>query len=435
VALASPTASDKPYNWARVLKHEFVHILTLQETNFNIPHWYTEGLAVASENHPRPAEWNKLLLARAPKGKIFTLDNIDSGFTRPDSSGDWTMAYCQAQLYVDYMRQLGGDGAIQKMIDAYTEGLNTTGALQKTFGMSKADFEKGYREFLNKQVEGLKGLRWPDVEDIAALKKTAEENPQDAAALAELANGYIHRGAEKEAAEAVQKALKLKPNDPLAVYVAARLLVKTEKPENIEEAIGMLEKSLDPQAPEPNALNLLAGLKLKAKKYDEAARLYALGERLDAANPQWTQSLARVYLASGDKEKLAAALTRLVQADVDDLADRKKLAQLALERKDYPAAEQAAREALEIDVRDAELHVALAESWAGRHNSDRAIEEWELAVELAPEKPQPRLDLANAYFEAGQSTKAKEQLDKLQKIKPDYPQAEELRKKMEGVKL
>ena len=55
VALASPTASPQPYNWARVVKHEFVHVLTLQQTHFNIPHWFTEALAVTSEDIQRPA--------------------------------------------------------------------------------------------------------------------------------------------------------------------------------------------------------------------------------------------------------------------------------------------------------------------------------------------------------------------------------------------
>ena len=66
VALASPRATNKPFNWARVLKHEVVHVITLQQTEFNIPHWYTEALAVESEGFPRPQEWNKLLLERVP---------------------------------------------------------------------------------------------------------------------------------------------------------------------------------------------------------------------------------------------------------------------------------------------------------------------------------------------------------------------------------
>ena len=54
VALASPKATRVPFNWARVLTHELVHVITLQQTEFNIPHWYTEALAVESEGSPGP---------------------------------------------------------------------------------------------------------------------------------------------------------------------------------------------------------------------------------------------------------------------------------------------------------------------------------------------------------------------------------------------
>jgi tetratricopeptide (TPR) repeat protein len=411
------------------LKHELVHVINLQQTHFNITHWFTEGLAVSSENHPRPAEWNQLLKSRLPKGKLFNLDTIETGFTRPDASGDWAMAYCQAELYVDYMRKLGGEAAIAKMIDAYAQGANTEEALRKTFNMAKADFEKGYLDFVAREVEKIKGLRWANAEDIAELKKTAEERPQDAGAQAELAGGYLYRGAEKEAVEQVEKSLKLEPGNPLAIYVKARLLLKVEKKN--EEAIELLEKAIDLKSPEPNGLNLLAGLKLKAERYEEAARLYALGEKLDSANPQWARSLARVYLATENKEKLAETLARVAEADVDDLSVRKKLAQLAIAKRDYASAQRWAGEALEIDLRDAESHAALAESLGGGHNNEGAIEEWKIAVELAPEKPQPRFALADAYYQTGQKEKAKEELEKLLDISPDYSPAKTLLESIE----
>ena len=121
VALSSPKTSNKPFNWARVMKHELVHVITLQQTEFNIPHWYTEALAVESEGFsPRPQPWNKMLVERVPtRRKLLNLDTINLGFIRPDEPEDRQLAYCQAQLYAQYMLQRFGGDALIKMLAAY----------------------------------------------------------------------------------------------------------------------------------------------------------------------------------------------------------------------------------------------------------------------------------------------------------------------------
>jgi cellulose synthase operon protein C len=108
-----------------VLEHEFVHVLNLQQTDFAVPHWLTEGLAVHLEDQPRPAKWTLLLASRAQDEKLFNLDTLTLGFIRPASSDDWTLAYCQAELYVEYLLQQYGDDAIAKLLAAYADRLST----------------------------------------------------------------------------------------------------------------------------------------------------------------------------------------------------------------------------------------------------------------------------------------------------------------------
>ena len=157
VALASPRATRMPFNWARVLKHEVVHVITLQQTEFNIPHWYTEALAVESEGFPRPQEWNKMLLERVPKrSKLLNLDTINLGFIRPNEPDDRQMAYCQAQLYARYMLKRFGDDALIKMLMAYRRGLTTDRAIDDCFHVEKADFEKGYLAYLDEVIKTIR---------------------------------------------------------------------------------------------------------------------------------------------------------------------------------------------------------------------------------------------------------------------------------------
>jgi cellulose synthase operon protein C len=216
-----------------------VHVVTLQQTHFNCPHWYTEGLAVRSEAAPRPKAWNDLLRDRVPNGKVFNLRTLNFGFTRPHSSDDGQLAYCQAELYVQYMIGRGGEPSLQRLLTAYGDGLTDPEAIQRVFAVSQVEFERGYTAFLKQEVAKL-----------AAVRKPAEE-------------------------------------------------------------------------------------------------------------------------------------------EADQLSAQRKAARAALQRKDFAAAETAAREAIEFNVMDAELHRLLAESLSGRHNDAEATEEYEVARELDRMKEPP----------------------------------------------
>ena len=99
---------------------------------------------------------------------------------------------------------------------------------------------------------------------------------------------------------------------------------------------------------------------------------------------------------------------------------------MALDAKDYAAAEKWATEGIEIDVMDADLHRVVAESAARRHNYSKAVEEYETTVELKPDDPQPQLALADSLVRAKQPAKAREALEKLLKREPDYPGTKKL---------
>ena len=86
-------------------------------------------MAVNNEGYPRPQKWNELLLDRVPKDDLMDLDNIDLGFIRPRTPDDWTMAYAQSQLYVNYMKSKYGADSVARLLDAYKSGLDTADAL------------------------------------------------------------------------------------------------------------------------------------------------------------------------------------------------------------------------------------------------------------------------------------------------------------------
>ncbi len=426
VALASTRTSPKPFNWARVMKHEVVHVITLQQTDFNIPHWYTEALAVEAEGFPRPQPWNKMLVERVPgRKKLLNLDTINLGFIRPDEAEDRQMAYCQAQLYAQYMLKRFGPDALIRMLAAYRRGLTTDRAIDACFRVTKADFEGQYLDFLDgvvKTIQARAGEEKPV--KFSELERQLKAKPDDADLNARMAYEHFARRDYKLAKPFADKALKLQPRHPMASYVKARLFVTIGYE---DEALALLEPALDEAKPDVRVLDLLAELQVKAGKLAEAEKLYQLGRKDDPQNSKWVAGLARVHLRTKDP-KLAVELVELANNDADDLALRKELARRFVEAKDAPNAEHWGMECLFVDVYDPECHTLMADAYLLANNHPPAIEEFDAALALKPKKPDPiRVRRAQSLQALGKLEEAKAALDEILRRDPGQPEAKAAR--------
>jgi len=156
-----------------------VHVFTLQQTKYKIPHWFTEALAVRSEGHARPQKFNQLLAERVPKGEIYSLDELDSVFVRPKSSDNWNFAYCQSLLCADFMVEEFGEDALKRLLAAYQKQLSTEAAILECFKISQPEFEKRYHAYLKKIAETLKGYQVESPLSFSELQKKYEENTED----------------------------------------------------------------------------------------------------------------------------------------------------------------------------------------------------------------------------------------------------------------
>ena len=428
VALTSPGEVREKFNWARVLRHEFVHVVTLQQTRFTIPHWYTEALAVRFEDVPRPAVWNEVLVRRAKAGTLLSLDSINLGFIRPKNQDEWALAYCQAELYAEFMVARYGQDSLVRLLRAYACNLPTDAAIRRCFGVDKAEFEKSYRAYIDQVVSGLQDIVDSKPRSLQELKQLASDSPQNAGVWAELAREYLRDGDWILARENATKAQQLQENHPLAAFVLARLELAAG---NVEDAIQLLQKSLDEQSPQPDALALLAGLKRKGGDAAEAQRLYRLGAERYPHADKWEKSLASVYLETGEKRRLRDSLRRLAESDHDNWVFRKKLLELALEAEDFEDAIRWGTEALQIDVTDAEVHAQLGKALGASEKFVPAIEELLTAVELAPQQVDWQLELANVCLRAGRTKQAVQVLKELLAKYPNLEAAKRLLKRAE----
>jgi tetratricopeptide (TPR) repeat protein len=359
----------KVFNWSRVIRHEMVHIFNLEQTHFQVPHWLTEGLAVTNEGFPRPQPWNELLLKRVPAGELMDLDNIDLGFIRPRNfPEDWHMAYCQSQLYVDYLKKQYGKEVVGELLKAYGEGLSTDQVIQKVCKVDKAAFEKGYREYLAEVVKSIKALPVERAMSFTELKEANKKEPDNPDIAARLAERMLQRD-KVEARKLAESALRQKKNHPLASVVKARLELLAG---NQDAAKELLESALDRDNPEPKLLRELGKMYYEGNQFDKAADIFELGRKVEPNNAEWLLQLARVYAQSGDKEKQIAVLKDLVPTDADDLEHRKRLARLCEEAGRHAEAERYAREALEIDIHDKEVRETLFKALAAQQKDAEA---------------------------------------------------------------
>ena len=423
VALASPTASEKPYNWARVLKHEFVHILTLQQTQFNIPHWYTEALAVLNEGYPRPEMWNRLLLERVPAGKMMNLDNINFGFIRPKDQNDWHMAYCQSLLYAQYMLKTYGPDSTARLLDAYRRNLSTDQALKELFKVEKADFEKGYKAYVEEIVAGLRGEKPEKKLSPAELEKAYKANPDDLIIAGRFAALMFEVGRRKQARDIALKIQQKDPHEPRAAIVLAQLELRSEDEDAAEK---ILETALNRDKPNSELLETLAKLKLRLEKYDDAAKLYQIGQEKFPGRSEWLKGLATLLVKTGKNKELKPVLEKLAEIDPDDVAIRKKLTKIAFDDKNFPDTIKYGRLTLQVDVLDAETHKMLAQAYRATEKHAKAAEEWDVASQVDTKDLSSHIEAMRSLHAAGQGDVARFRLEAFQKKHPTNSDAKKL---------
>lgn len=322
IALASPTATQE-YNWARVVRHEFTHVITLQQTDFRVPTWYTEALAVRSEGYPRPEEWDDLLRKRVPEGELRTLDELDEAFVSPDTPDDWQFAYCQSLLYAEDLDERFGGDVHRKLLGAYARGLTTTEAIAEATGVTADKLEEGYRERLWRVAESLGPAT--DADELTT-----------------------------ETREALEDAVRA---------------VRRKKP---AEAIELLEAVFDHDEPQPQVLELLGKVKLLNGDAESAAGLFALGREKFPRERKWVKLHAAALLKAGDSPELKPLLEEIANTDADEALAPKKLAELAAAGGDAAATKRWAMRALYVTPDDASLHRLLGDACEKLGESDRA---------------------------------------------------------------
>jgi cellulose synthase operon protein C len=359
---AGPNSFTGAYDWIRVVRHEYVHTVTLSRTRNRLPHWFTEASAVYLEDAPR--DWSKweMLAGALRNDALFDLQKINVAFIRPERPTDRPLAYAQGHWMYEFMIERFGDRAPLELMDKYAAGVREDEAMRRVLGVGGEEFLKQFKAWGAEQLvavgvnpkAGEPTLReLYDATKAEAAKKSADAaSDPDAAAGAgpehaakgepgvKLPEGMpMIVGAEQPVDEGPTRAmvdgwLAKHPEHPQVLELAVRLAVRENEGKPSAEMIPLLKRYAGARPVDPLPHRLLARLYLDGTEPGPAAAIPHL-EFLDVREQStnaFAMELARRYAATGDWTRAGASAERATRISPYDPAARELAATVAVKR-------------------------------------------------------------------------------------------------------
>jgi hypothetical protein len=262
VAMDSP--SGRPpgsFHWASTMWHELSHVYVLNMTNFRVPRWFTEGLAVHEETAASP-EWGDRLdphvIMAIKDKKLLPVAELDRGFVRPAYPAQVVVSYFQAGRICDYINRKWGWPKLLAMIHDFAAGESTPEVIEKELGMKPEAFDTGFladldadtrktvdgfddwREGLKKVAEEYKAKDYSDlVRDGTKIRDIYPDFVEPGNVYQILADGYVAQGDKPAAIAELDRYAKVGGRSPDTLKQLATLL---EEAGNRKEAAAVLDR-------------------------------------------------------------------------------------------------------------------------------------------------------------------------------------------------
>lgn len=370
VAMISPSAKDEGYfNWGSTLWHELAHTFHMGVSEFKVPRWFTEGLAVLEERRARPGWGDDVdpgFLVAYQQGRLLDVSELNNGFSRPEYPGQLGHAYYQASLVCELIERDYGFDSLLSFLHGYAEGRSSAELFRSVIGKSLEQFEAEFDRFLEQRFD-------------AALSVLQVRSAGDSST--------------SPSQEQILEKARRDPDDYLAQLAAGTLLYRD----------GEYDRAL------PHLQN--------------AKRLFP--EYAGEQSPHWY--LAQIYLMLGEKRRAADELLTLIAVDERHYSARTALADLLLELGDRETATRVLEELLFIYPMNPDLHTRLAELLAEQGRWQEAIRERRAVVALDPvDRAEALYQLARTYFDSGDVENARRTVIRALEGAPNYQRAQEL---------
>lgn len=377
VVMDSPRAKKQgEYTWGSTLWHEYVHVLTLQCSNFRIPRWMSEGISVMEERRGRPGwgdDLNLVFLQAIKENQLLEMARLNDGFHRPKSPFQVGLSYYQASKVCEYLESRYGWDKMLIMLDNYRQGWSTPRVFKETLGVELKDFDKEFREHLKTEIGA-----YMEAVDFGVAKKL-QSKPADQETLEEL--------------------LKSHPNEFFINLRLGKMRFEANDLEGAEKCLLRAQAAFPLYGEEDNPYLLLADLYEKKGRPDLAIGQLASFLKVNEGNYQIAMRLAKLLLA----------------------AERHSEAQQALMAAAY------------LNPFDGAMHKLLGDLFLQDGKHRQAVREFQVLLALNPtDKAGAYYDLSRAYLASGLKAQAKTAVLKALEIAPSFAEAQDLLLKIVG---
>jgi tetratricopeptide (TPR) repeat protein len=377
VALTSPRVQRARVNWRETLRHELAHAVTLLGSDYRVPHWLTEGMAVHEQQSERPYSWDVLLKTSARFNRLIPLGKLTKGFTRPDTAQERMLAYCQSEVVLDFFIKKSGKKCLPELVAAFREGKTLAQAVQAVTGTPLAKFEKECMAYIRAEIAKIPVLPKVTRGDEKFIFDIAAAEPGDAEAQCALALFLLASRKPDQAAKTVEKALRANPKCAEALYIKARIAAAKRQTNAAVKAARAAVKADPNYAPAHHALGEAA---VKAGKTDAAARHFRAAIAAHRRFPQPYRALAKIYKDKKQDDKAAVVLEALIKNTSNSFGPCIELARHYVKTKRWKDAARIADVAIGIGPFYSQPHLIAGEALSALGETKRAVKEMEIAA-------------------------------------------------------
>ena len=344
------------FDWLEVLRHEYTHTITLDQTRNRIPHWLTEAASVSMETRPRDYQTATMLALALRQGELFDMDGINWAFVRPKKPTDRPMAYAQGAWMVEFMNERWGEDALVELLGHYFAGRPEREAMPAALGISTEQFHADFLVWAEGQARDWGFFAEPTLDQLKL--QSLEQDPEYADALKEMQTARLRSAAERIAGRMGQPAgpgstevpewpamrlpqvplddeqvdawVQQYPDHPdLLEFVTRRAIDRDERTD--EDAIALLERYRQARPVDPYPDRVLARMYLESDDPSRAIRPLARLDSLSENDPSYAYELALQYRQGGNSEDALESALRMVRIDPYRPGYRELVAAIALE--------------------------------------------------------------------------------------------------------